>query len=238
MKIKALPIDIFFSAISTFIIFINLNRLNEYEDVVENETFIIAFNFLKFCNYDLVEIQNKLEKLFSSYSKKRVLNLIRTCNFQKKEIYASCRNLSTQEAKNRYYVLYSLMDLASDDGLYSLKEEEYIEKVRQLLKVPLNSFLYIKNAYLKRGLAEERIILEEQARKSYEEDFIPFNAYKILGVTPNITVVRLKEVYRKLAKQFHPDKYIGQNEDSIHQAEEKFKEITLAYKIVLNRIKP
>ncbi|KAI4831073.1 hypothetical protein KUCAC02_002674 [Chaenocephalus aceratus] len=50
--------------------------------------------------------------------------------------------------------------------------------------------------------------------------------YDILGVTPNATENELKKSYRKLAKEYHPDKNPN--------AGDKFKEISFAYDVLTN----
>ncbi|MBI4898389.1 MAG: molecular chaperone DnaJ [Actinobacteria bacterium] len=51
--------------------------------------------------------------------------------------------------------------------------------------------------------------------------------YKVLGVAKNATESEIKKSYRKLARQWHPDKNPGNA-----QAEEKFKDIQEAYEIL------
>jgi len=53
--------------------------------------------------------------------------------------------------------------------------------------------------------------------------------YKTLGVSKAATPEEIKKAYRKLAKQHHPDVNHGNKE-----AEEKFKEISLAYDMIQN----
>ncbi len=52
--------------------------------------------------------------------------------------------------------------------------------------------------------------------------------YEILGVSPNASSEDIKKAYRRLAVKYHPDK----NRDNSKEAEEKFKEVSEAYKIL------
>ncbi len=51
--------------------------------------------------------------------------------------------------------------------------------------------------------------------------------YEVLGVARDASPEEIKRVYRRLALQYHPDKNPGDK-----QAEERFKEITLAYEVL------
>ncbi len=53
--------------------------------------------------------------------------------------------------------------------------------------------------------------------------------YKILGIEPNADEKTIKQTYRKLARQYHPDVNPGNKE-----AADKFKEINEAYQVVSN----
>ncbi len=63
------------------------------------------------------------------------------------------------------------------------------------------------------------------------------NYYNILGVDKNVTEEELKSVYRKLAKQYHPDRYVNKPEEERKAAEEKFKEIAEAYAVLSDKDK-
>lgn len=58
------------------------------------------------------------------------------------------------------------------------------------------------------------------------------NYYKILNVSNNANLNDIKKSYRKLAKQWHPDKNLGDK-----NAEERFKEISEAYDVLSDSVK-
>jgi len=53
--------------------------------------------------------------------------------------------------------------------------------------------------------------------------------YELLGVHRNATEIEIKKAYRKLALKYHPDRNPGDKE-----AEEKFREITEAYQVLID----
>ncbi len=55
------------------------------------------------------------------------------------------------------------------------------------------------------------------------------NAYKILEIEKAVSDDEVKKAYRKMAKKYHPDKVITENEAIKKGAEEKFKEVQRAY---------
>ena len=56
--------------------------------------------------------------------------------------------------------------------------------------------------------------------------------YKILKISRNANIDEVKKSYRKLAKQWHPDKNQGNK-----KAEDKFKEISEAYDVLSDSVK-
>ena len=59
------------------------------------------------------------------------------------------------------------------------------------------------------------------------QDWFDKDFYKILGVAKDVSDAELKKVYRKLARQFHPDSKPGDA-----KAEARFKEISEAYSVL------
>ena len=60
------------------------------------------------------------------------------------------------------------------------------------------------------------------------------NAYKILEVEKSATDDEVKKAYRKMAKKYHPDRVVTENEAIKKGAEEKFKEVQKAYETIQN----
>lgn len=58
------------------------------------------------------------------------------------------------------------------------------------------------------------------------------NYYKTLEIEMNASQAQIKTAYRKLAMRFHPDR----NSDS-KESEEKFKQLSEAYKTLINKSK-
>lgn len=50
--------------------------------------------------------------------------------------------------------------------------------------------------------------------------------YQVLGITRDATQEQIKQVYRQLALQYHPDR------NKTSDAEERFKEISIAYSVL------
>jgi molecular chaperone DnaJ len=59
------------------------------------------------------------------------------------------------------------------------------------------------------------------------KDYIEKDYYKALGVTKDATAAEIKKVYRKLARELHPDKNPGDA-----KAEARFKEVSEAYDVL------
>lgn len=59
------------------------------------------------------------------------------------------------------------------------------------------------------------------------------NYYEILGVARTATAQEIKKAYKKLAKKWHPDL----NKDNLKVAEEKMREINVAYDTLSNEVK-
>lgn len=57
------------------------------------------------------------------------------------------------------------------------------------------------------------------------------NPYEVLGVSPGATDEEIKKAYRRLSRQYHPDANVNNPHPEI--AEEKFKEVQMAYNQIM-----
>jgi molecular chaperone DnaJ len=62
------------------------------------------------------------------------------------------------------------------------------------------------------------------------QDWLSKDFYKILGVSKDVSEAELKKVYRKLAREYHPDANPGDA-----KAEERFKDISEAYSVLSDK---
>ncbi len=76
---------------------------------------------------------------------------------------------------------------------------------------------------------------DDRNRAHRDKDPITETPYEILGVSENATPEEIKQAYRKLANQYHPDKVAHLGKEFQTLAEKRFKEITNAYQILTGK---
>ena len=106
-------------------------------------------------------------------------------------------------------MIHLLFRIAMADGKFHPAEERYIKDVAQIFNLSQTEFEQIKALFIKKS----------------------DGAYVILGVPANATDYQVKTAYKKLVREYHPDKLMakGVPEDFIKIANEKMSEINNAY---------
>jgi DnaJ like chaperone protein len=97
--------------------------------------------------------------------------------------------------------------VAVADGRIDRREEQVINRIASSLGIDANS---------QRGIAAE-------FRKAGSRN------YETLGVTPEASNSEIKEAYKRMAKQYHPDRVAHLGEEYSRLAHEKFAQINAAY---------
>ncbi len=108
---------------------------------------------------------------------------------------------------SRLQLLHYLFGIAEADDQISDSELNLIHRIAGFLGINNADFESIKAMFVKNTGAD----------------------YKILEVTPDASNDELKKAYRKMAKKYHPDKVNHLGADVRKQAEEKFRQVQLAY---------
>jgi uncharacterized membrane protein YkvA (DUF1232 family) len=99
--------------------------------------------------------------------------------------------------------------------------------------------LYLLYRYLKRIAAARRPYdtsgdhqqqyEQPSGRQAQTDQTSPKDAYEILGVSRTASAEEIHAAYRKLANQYHPDKVAHLGQEFQELAEQRFKQIQMAY---------
>ena len=163
------------------------------------------------------ELDYVRQYFLSTYGKEKANAIFRTFNEVIKSREISAQRICTYlNQRTRYEVrlqlLHFLFGIAQADGAVSNLEIEKIKEIAGYLRVGRQDFESIKAMFIKSA----------------------DNAYKILEIEKGVSDDEVKKAYRKMAKKYHPDKVITNNEAIKKGAEEKFKEVQRAYEQIQN----
>jgi len=129
-------------------------------------------------------------------------------------------------ARERHTVL-NMMDLlfatAASDGRLHPSEEELLLRAAGIFHISRLQYDRIKHRYYQAP--------REQPRWSPLDPY-----YAILGAQPGETLEVIKQKFRKLAMQWHPDKLTarGASTEAVRHAKEKFQQINEAYEKIVD----
>ena len=162
------------------------------------------------------------------YGKERANSVFRTFNDLKgREISAERVATFIRQRSNyetRLQILYFLFGIAQADGFVSADEVAQIEEIAYYFHTNKPDYDSIKAMFTTYG----------GSRSSYKSGYNSStqhtpDAYTILGITPQATDAEVKKAYREMAKKYHPDRVITDDEAIKKGAEEKFKQVQQAY---------
>ena len=123
---------------------------------------------------------------------------------------------------NQYYgVMSFLFSLALSDGHFAIEEEEFIYKAGKAFGFDINKLNDMKAQFIR----PKRANTTEKTKR-----------LNILGLKASATKEEIKAAYRRLAKEYHPDKLSGVSEVVKKIAEEKFKEVSDAYNYLIKSV--
>ena len=119
-----------------------------------------------------------------------------------------------------------LLEAAIFDGKLSVGEDAILERVRTVLKIPINVFI----AMLRARQAEPEASSKNYKPATNQPRALP-QCYAELGLKPDASAQEVKRAYRKLVSQYHPDKLMSQGlpEEVMDMAKRRMREVNAAY---------
>ena len=123
-----------------------------------------------------------------------------------------------------FELLNSLFSIAYADGELHPKEKVMLSEIAKVFQIPDNEFESLNNIF--------------EAKISKDNISINTN-YKILGLPENASLEQVSNQYRKLIKEYHPDKLQGMGlpKEFIELANQKLSAINKAYTEIKNNEK-
>jgi len=121
-----------------------------------------------------------------------------------------------------------LLEVAVSDGKLSVGEDAILERVRTVLKIPINVFI----AMLRAREAEPQPQPDSRNHRPAVNKLQSLSqSYAALGLKAEASAQEVKRAYRKLVSQYHPDKLSSQGlpDEVMEMAKRRVREINTAY---------
>lgn len=177
------------------------------------------------CELEAEVISSTLTKLSSHFNdSKSVREQLKLIYEQEKRNDQSVRETANKylslvngDYQRCYEVVEFLLNLAFIDGNFSPSEQLIVEEVAKTFGIEANDYDELV-AYFK---------LFYKQRKTQTSK----NPYEVLGISENASLDEIKQKYRQLVKENHPDILMGQGKSQtiINKATEKLQDINSAY---------
>lgn len=146
----------------------------------------------------------------------RVFNLARTDVAGFEEYATRVSAMFAGEPETLTDLLEGLFHIAMADGLYHPNEDAYLERVAQIFSVPDRDF--------------------QALRARFVPDALP-DPYTVLGVEPDVPYEDIRQAWRKLVRENHPDAMMarGVPEEAVRLAEKRMMDINRAWEDIQSR---
>ena len=181
----------------------------------------------------VLNAKSTLQQHFEAGTVRRIMMLLKKCDesgVSDSEVKHACFNLASQLGYNSRYQLYDILQQIL--GTPTHDEQAALQRIAVMLNL---AFTNNDNAYqsfydffrdFAEGYSES---YEGGQQRQYRQPNIDYDPYKILGLTKDASNDEIKKTYRRLCKQYHPDKTAGLPENERAEAEKKIREIIAAY---------
>jgi len=160
---------------------------------------------------DQRELDFVRQQFLSMYGKDRAnhaFKLFKNISQQQIPVRQVCMQIrEMMDHASRLQLLHFLFGIAKADGMVTDNEVSQIYMISGYLGISSRDYGSIKAMFYNSS----------------------DNSYKILEITKAATVDEIKAAYRKMAKKYHPDKVIHLGKEHQEGAEEKFRQVQMAY---------
>lgn len=175
-----------------------------------------------------------LQEHFETATVRKIMQQLKKCNengVSDTELKNACFALASQLNYNSRCQLYTILQQIT--GTPTPEEDAVLQRIAIMLNLAYSnrdsdyqSFYeafrrFAEGAYSGYNAGSER-------QRQYSED-IDCDPYKILGLSKTASNDEIKKTYRRLCKQYHPDKTANLPENERAEAEKKIREIIAAY---------
>ena len=172
-------------------------------------------------NVNAEEIKVVREFFIQTFGKRKsekVFKEIKTSYIRNSTLDQLVTVLKLRLSPTKYYsVIQMLYAVASADGKIQKNEDLFIEDVAMQFGFSKERLQTIRNQFVKANTTS----------KKYSQKII--DSFNVLGLNPGVNINEIKTAYRKLAKEYHPDKLTGMSDGIKNLAKQKFQMIQEAY---------
>lgn len=201
-----------------------------------NNTYFDLFSMLaKLCKVDgpvkkeeieLISIYMKQELKLDSNEQQRAILIFRKAKESRSSFKFHTKRLKSENEEDVSFlkeIVDMLFSVSIVDGSFSHEQESFIIDVINIFEVYDNDYFAYKQARAESGYSPDD---DYELERKY---------FLSLGLTDAAEVSQIKNSYRKLVKQYHPDnvQYLGA--EFLHLADQKMKEINEAYNYLKGR---
>lgn len=140
------------------------------------------------------------------------------------------KKLKTTE--KRVQVVHYLCGLAFADGIMMSNEQRFITNFCKGIGLTSEEISAIVNVYFAKQQEKDRRQKQSSSQSKtsyYSQESLKRKHSKVLDISENADLKKIKSAYRKLAKKWHPDIMINHSDAEKRYAHEKFLEIQEAY---------
>lgn len=204
---------------------------NIYDEVLQSEYGLIAALIAKVakadgkvCELEQEIIASTFDELSGYFSDRDSARKILEEILEKEEhTHGNIEMIATEFVKyterdpqKRIKIIEFMLNLSFADKHLGEAEEETVSKIAYFFKIPAGEYTRILEGF-------KNYYAHYQAGDK--------NPYEVLGVSESVNAEELKQVYRRLVKEHHPDIIRGQGhgEDFVDRATVKLQEINEAY---------